>query len=175
MANQKKTFEQERFEFMFRINGHPICQRYFDIRNFNEDCLDSMELKEMMDNIAGMSINDFGEMGIIPNFLKAKTREYLWGYYNPHKPQKEDEINRKDIFEKEDVYTFEFRVDNKTVAISHINGNYFPPKVRYQVNIKDIIPKIISEIRQSMSKKAITPKYGEITLKSELAPYNFEV
>ena len=73
MSNKKRKFEQERFEFMLRINGHPICQRYFDIRNFNEDSINSMEMKELMDTLAGMNNGDFGSMGIIPNFLKGKS------------------------------------------------------------------------------------------------------
>lgn len=174
MGNQKKNFEQERFEFMLRINGHPICQRYFDIRNFNEESTHSMEMKELMDRLAGMNNGPIGALGIIPNFLKEKSKDYLWGYYNPWKPQKTEDINRRDIFEKEDVFTFEFRVDNRTVAESHFTGNYFPPKVRYQVNIKDIIPKIISEIRQSLSKKRYTDSYEGIDLKIELAPHDFE-
>lgn len=172
MGNQKKKFEQERFEFMLRINGNPICQRYFDIRNFNEDSINSYEMKELMDIIAGMNNGPIGTLGIIPNFLKEKSVDYLWGYYNPWKPQKNEDINRKDIFEKEDVFTFEFRVDDKTVAESIFTGNYFPPKVRYQVNIKDIIPEIISEIRQCLSKKTYTESYDGITLKNELAPHD---
>ncbi len=174
MGNQKKSFEQERFEFMLRINGHPICQRYFDIRNFNEDSINSMEMKELMDDLAGLNNGQIGSMGIIPNFLKEKSKDYLWGYYNPWKVQKEEDINRRDIFDKEDIFTFEFRVDGRTVAESVFTGNYFPPKVRYQVNIKDIIPRIISEIRQSLSKKSYTDEYSGITLKNTLAPHDFE-
>lgn len=167
MSNKKKKskFEQERFEFMLRINGHPICQRYFDIRNFNEDCINSLELKELMDKLVGMNNGPIGSMGLIPDFLKEETREYLWGYYNPWKVQKTEDINQRDIFEKEDTFSFEFRVDNRTVSESTFTGNYFPPKVRYQVNIKKIIPEIIHEFRECLSKNRYTESYGEVELK----------
>jgi hypothetical protein len=165
MSNKKRKFEQERFEFMLRINGHPICQRYFDIRNFNEDSINSMEMKELMDLLVGMNNSSVGSMGLIPDYLKGESRDYLWGYYNPWKVQKEEDVNKRDIFEKEDTFTFEFRVDDRTVAESTFTGNYFPPKVRYQVNIKKIIPAIISEIRDYLSKNSYTESYGGVELK----------
>lgn len=168
MNNKRKKFEQERFEFMLRINGHPICQRYFGIRDFNSDSIQSLEIKEMIDSIAGMNNGNTGSMGLIPDFLKKESRDYLWNYYNPYKVQIKEEINQRDIFEKEDVFTFEFRVDGKTVIETEFTGNYFPPRVRYQVNIKDIIPDIISEIRNTLSKNSYTDEYAETNLKQEV-------
>jgi hypothetical protein len=36
------------------------------------------------------------------------------------------------------------------------SGNLFPPKVRYSVDIKEIIPSIINEIRYSLAQKKYT-------------------
>lgn len=169
-----KKIEKQRFEFLLLINGNIICQRYFDIRNYNEDSKNSMELKELIDKIAGTNNTDFGMLGIIPKYLQDKSREYLWGYYKPYSPQTLDDINRKDIYDKKDDFGFQIRVDGVVIGETLFSGNVFPPKVRYQVNIKDIIPEIIAEIRQNLSKKSYTDTYGEISLKYEVAPYHFE-
>lgn len=143
--------EEQRFEFVLYINDHIICQRYFNIREYNEDSLNSYELKELMDNIAGMNIDNFGKLGIIPKYLKDKSVDYLWDNYNPYATQKEETV--KNIFDKIDNFQFEIKVDKKVVAKSEFSGNFFPPKVRYAVDVREIIPSIMTEIRQYFSQK----------------------
>lgn len=146
-----KKVEEQRFEFILYINDHIICQRYFNIRDFNEDSLNSLELKELMDNIVGMNNGQYGSLGIIPRYLQNKSKDYLWDNYNPYFTQKEE--TTKNIFEKIDNFQFEIKVDKNSVAKSEFCGNYFPPKVRYAVDVREIIPSIMSEIRHSLSQK----------------------
>jgi hypothetical protein len=139
----RKPIEEQRFEFLLYINGNIICQRYFNIRGFNEDSLKSLELKQTHDYC----------VDVIKENLKDKTVDYLWDYYNPYKTQSEEDIPKGDIYEKEDTFGFEIRVDKKPVIESTFTGNVYPPKVRYQVDIKEMIPKIINEIRDGLSQK----------------------
>lgn len=160
--NTNKKIEEQRFEFILYINNHIICQRYFSIKDYNEESVKSLELKELMDKIAGMNNGNYGAMGIIPNHLKKKAIDYLWKNYNPYYPQKED--NYKNNFEKEDIFDFEIRIDKSMVAKSTFSGNFFPPQVRYQVDIKELIPSIISEIKDYLSQKKYTKKYANVAL-----------
>lgn len=157
-----KKIEEQRFEFVLYINKNIICQRYFSIKDYNEKSLKSLELKELMDTLVGMNNGQFGSLGLIPAHLKAKAVDYLWKNYNPYYPKKED--TPKNLFEKEDVFDFEIKVDKVTVAQSTFSGNFFPPQVRYQVDIKEIIPSIISEIKYTLSQKKYTTKYADVTL-----------
>lgn len=157
-----KKIEEQRFEFVLYINKHIICQRYFSIKDYNPACLDSNELKDLMDKIVGMDIDRFGTMGIIPNHLKSKSIEYLWKFYNKYFEQKE--VTYKNIFEKEDIFDFEIKVDKMIVAQSTFSGNFFPPQIRYQVDIKELIPNIISEIKDTLSQKNYTFNYADVEL-----------
>jgi hypothetical protein len=148
----KKSIEEQRFEFLLYINGNIICQRYFNIRGFNEESLNSLELKYTHDYC----------VEIIKETLKNKTVDYLWEFFNPYKEQTSEEIPRGDIYEKEDVYGFEIRVDKRSVIESKFTGNVYPPKVRYQVDIKEIIPRIIGEIREGLSQKNYSNKWGQL-------------
>lgn len=150
----KKYEDQQRFEFLLYINNHIICQRYFNIRNYNDEVLTSIELKELLDEISGMNNGEFGTLGIIPKYLKDKSVDYLWNNYNPYYIKPEE--GNKNIFDKIDDFQFEIKVDKISVAKSQFSGNYFQPKVRYAVDIKEIIPSIISEIRQFFSQKNYT-------------------
>ena len=162
VVNTNKKMEEQRFEFILYINNHIICQRYFNIKDYNEKSTNSLEMKMLMDNIVGLNNGNLGKMGIIPAHLKNRSVDYLWKNYNPYYSQKEDAY--KNIFEKEDIFKFEIRVDKMVVAESEFCGNYFPQQVRYQVDIKEIIPNIISEIKDYLSKKKYTTKYADVVL-----------
>jgi hypothetical protein len=150
IENTKKV-EEQRFEFFLYINNHIICQRYFNIRDYNEDCVDSIEIKELIDSIVGMNNGKYGELGIIPYHLQKKTLNFLWEGYNPYSITPEE--TPKNIFEKMDNFQFEIKVDKKTIGKGEFCGNVFPPKVRYAVDIKEIIPSIMAEIRDYLSLK----------------------
>ena len=154
--NEEQRFEEQRFEFIFYINDNFICQRYFNIRDYNEDSLKSLELKELVDNIAGVNNGQYGELGIIPRYLQDKTKDYLWDSYNPYFIKKEDDETNKSIFDKIDYFQFEIKVDKVTVVKTQFCGNYFPPKVRYDVDVRKVIPSIMSEIRHYLSQKKYT-------------------
>jgi len=171
--------EQHPFEFVLNINGNIICQRFFNIHNFNEDVIDSLEMKELLDTIAGTNNGEWGEYGIIPSFLKERSCEYLQFFEdNQHLSYKNRE-NDTSIWEKEDVYSFELKIDGVVVGVTQFDGNTFPPKIRYKVNLKhktniwgekelnekgtavqlDIIPRITKAIKKTFSQKSYTKEY----------------
>jgi len=145
-----KKIEEQRFEFILYINNHIICQRYFSIRNFNEDSIQSYEMKELMDEICGVNNGQLGTMGIIPNYLKNKSQDFIWSMYNPYSTNADFPI--KNNFDKNDEFQFEIKVDKKSVAKTSFSGGYFPPKIKYAVDIKEIIPSIMAEIREFLSR-----------------------
>ena len=61
---RKNNFwENYRFEFTLYINEKKergennkpiICQRFFNVRNFNKEVINSLDLKELMDNLVGV-------------------------------------------------------------------------------------------------------------------------
>lgn len=163
---KQHTTEQPRFEFSLLINNNLICQRLFDVKGYNHQVKESLELREMMRDIVGINTNDLGAMGIIPSFLKKKSLEYLWGYYDPYRPQKTEEILYKNVNEKIDNFQFEVKVDGEILAVATFSGNQFPPKVRYSVDIRELIPEIIQEIKYYLSKNSYTSEYSGINLKS---------
>jgi hypothetical protein len=149
--------EEQRFEFVLYINRNIVCQRYFSVKDYNSDVRYSYELKELMDNLVGMNLDKYGGlysgMGIIPSHLKKKSIEIMYRFYNPHNIYQPKNDENKNIFEKEDIFDFEIKVDKHTIAQSTFSGNFFPQQVRYQVDIKEVITNIISEIRQTLNKK----------------------
>jgi len=150
-TTEPRKFEEERFEFLLHVNNHIICQRFFSINNFNEDSINSYELKELIDNICGTSLGDFGHLGIIPNYLKEKSVDNLWNNYNPHIEQTADSYRAPQ--KKNEVFLFEIKVDKRVVAAAEFYNDYFALSAKMVVDIREIIPLIKSEIRYYLSQK----------------------
>ena len=85
--------------------------------------------------------------------LKDKSVDYLWGQYNPYEKQTEEQINRTPIYDKEDIFDFEIRVDERVVATRRFTGNVYPQRVRYSVDIRDLIPRIITLIQDTLGQE----------------------
>lgn len=154
---EKNKYKEERFELVFKKNGGIIVQRFFYIPNYNKDVLNSMEIKDLMDQIMGMNNGDFGELGMIPNSFKMHNMRLMWNSFDAFYEQKEGHISDWDLFKYEDTFTFEVKVDKRVVGESSFSGNYFPFELRESVNIKHILPDIITEIINYMSLNEYTP------------------
>lgn len=159
------------FEFVLRINDHIICQRYFNIKNYNNDCRESLEIKEMMDDIMGVS--QTAKLGLIPEFFKYQCMENAMKPYHAQNNYLNDKV---DIFTleilKNNVNKLrdkdgDFNLDDLqkvSLAISMFDGKIFHPNVRYEIDVRSIIPDIIGTIQDAMSQKRYTKEYGSMRL-----------
>jgi hypothetical protein len=153
---KKRSYKEERFEFVFYINKNIIVQRFFDVPKYNEDFRKSFEVKELMDELMGMNVGGLGRLGLIPDSFKEQNMRDSWEYYRPWMVQDPEKINTYDLFAKEDIFTLELKVDKEVVAESYFVGNYFPPSIRHSVNINPIVFDIIETIKHYMSLKSYT-------------------
>lgn len=158
------------FEFILRINDHIICQRYFTIKNYNNDCRESLEIKEMMDDIMG--VKQTTSLGIIPDYFKWQCMDYSY-------KDNESSYNQNNKFnDKEDNFTLEILKNNvnrlrdkdgdfdlddlqkESIIVGMFDGNLFHPNVRYEIDVRSIISDIINIIQDGMSQKNYTKMYG---------------
>jgi len=149
MKARNNRRDDNRFEFKLTSNGHIICQRFFAVNNFNKENL--KDVKDLMDALTGMNNNSWGGMGLIPAHLKRQSEDYLWKMFKPYEVQTPEQIDRRDVFENEDIIGFVLKYDGRLIAMTEFSGNFFPPKVRYNISIRDIIPEIYSEVREHLS------------------------
>lgn len=176
---ESKPWDNWRFEFVLYIkNGRRkedgnniICERKFDMKGYNPKVLKSLELRELLDKLAGTEFGPIGnDMGIIPKHFKKLSKDLSWNTYNPYRINTDENVN---IFENEDVFTLEIKVDGKAIGIISFSGNWFQTDVRYTVNIRKIIPEIIYMIQETFSRRSYTTQYNDQDLMFEFAPYKF--
>ena len=143
----KKKYKTHPYEFLFLINGNPIVGRNFPINNFNRESLRSYELKETIDDA----------VGLIQKHFKNNTYNYMDRYYNYLvATTAEEDTKPVDIYENEDFFTLQIKVRGRVVCEKIFSGNDYPPNVRYDVDIRKIIPKIIDYLQQGLSRKNYT-------------------
>jgi hypothetical protein len=161
---RRAAVELERFEFSFFVNDNIICQRYFKIRDFDEKFAPLNEesarhyksntakelekinvLKELGDSVAGV------QHGIIPNFLKLKSMDYLWENYKPYYAQNIDSY--KTTPKKGDMFQFEVKVDSTSILKVEFPNEYFTLNPKINVDIREVIQEIITEVRDFLSVK----------------------
>lgn len=158
--NESYKTNNDRFEFVLYVNDNIVCQRLFSIMDFNENFVKSHELKEMMDNLCGVNIDKWGTHGLIPSYLKSKSVNYLWESYDPYQPQTEETYKAPP--KKGDNLKFEFKVDRRVVASAIFPNDYFTLSPKVIVDIREIVSKIINEIRTYSTQK----KYVMVTKES---------
>ena len=144
----------KKFEFVLYINGNIICQRYFTVKDYNRKSLRSMDLVWCIESVTKMIKED----------LKAKSEDFLWKQFNPYREQRPEDIIRENIFENEDVFDFEIRVDDRVVTATKFTGNVYPQRVRYSVDIRKLIPSIITNIQNTLSIENLDVEYCGIEL-----------
>lgn len=150
----------KKFEFILLINGNIICQRYFSVKDYNEDIVNSMELKYCIENCVELITGS--DVFHHPDTLRAKTEKYMWETYNPYLD--EYPLPERKENEEEDIFSFQIKVDNRIVIETAFSGNIYPPKVRYSVDIRRLIPKIVNEIQNTLCEDCPIDSYCGIEL-----------
>lgn len=176
MANiNRKQIEFEKqiikpFEFILKINDHIICQRYFSIKKYNNDCRESLDIKYMMDDIMG--VNQKSELGLIPEFFKYKCIDNSYKtQYEQSTPNDKDDVFSLEILKnnvnklrgKDGNFNYDL-IEKESIIIGMFDGKIFNPNVRYEIDIRGIIPDIISIIQDGMSQNNYTKLYGDVKL-----------
>lgn len=129
-----KTKSDYPFDFSLFINDHVICQRFFDEYNFKNDSVSFNQAIEIISKVTQL----------IDDFLKSKSIDLVWT---------KNKINNKVLIPhevKNDLLSVSISFKSKPVVSSIINIDCYQPKVKYNIDIRPILPLIINNIRQSL-------------------------
>jgi hypothetical protein len=143
MTNQQ---EITKFEFLLTLDGNIVCQRFFNVKNHNPKARRSMDLHYYIKEISEEISDD----------LKTKTSDYLCenqNYFLNLESVEDDEENKKEEF------LIEIKL-NEDVFISRIfPAYYYHPKVRYTVDVRPKLKRILSDLTDILSSKNLETKY----------------
>ncbi len=147
MQNQEVT----KFEFILTLEKNIVIQRFFNVINYNPESKNSLDLYYCVMNICDEISKD----------LKTKTIDYLCENQNYYF----DLLDENELVEiKEEYFLLQIKL-NEEVFISRIfPAHIFHPKVRYAVDIRPKVRKILAELSDVLSAKNLTKTYLEYEL-----------
>lgn len=130
--------EQNKFEFLLTLDGNIICQRFFNVKDYNPVTRRSMNLHYEVKNICENISED----------LKIKSSEYLidnQGFFL-------NNDNVEDPKELEEQYFLLQIKQGDDVFIQRIfAAHYYHPKVRYAVDIRPRLRRILADLTEVLS------------------------
>jgi hypothetical protein len=142
MSNQEIT----KFEFLLSLEGNIICQRFFNVKDHVEDARSSMDLHYYVKNICEDISHD----------LKIKSSDYLCENRNFF-------LNSEDVEESNNTGKEHFLLEIKLgedVFIQRIfPAYYYHPKVRYTVDIRPKLKRILSDLTDILSSYDLETTY----------------
>jgi hypothetical protein len=137
-----------KFEFLLSLEGHIVCQRFFNVRDHYKQSRSSMDLHYYVKNICEQFQED----------LKIKSSNFLCENLNYilNSENVEDKANQ----EKEH-FLLEIKLGDD-VFISRIFPAYtYHPKARYTVDIRPRLKTILSDLTDILSSDELETVYLE--------------
>jgi hypothetical protein len=126
---KNKTDNTQKCEFVLTLGKNIVCQRFFSVRNFNNNSAFSLDLHETMSDI----INDMKDR------LKQKTLFLLDSNFRENPNQQ--------VIDEGD-FTITIKKGNKSIYSRILPADVYPPKVRYTVDIRPQISSILRELTE---------------------------
>jgi hypothetical protein len=143
--------ESLKFEFLLTLEGNIIVQRYFFVKDFNSKSKKSMDLYEEVKYICEEISED----------LKIKTSDYLIDnqYFFMNNDNVEDP-NEKD----EQYFLLQIKHLDEVFIERIFPAHYYHPKVRYAVDIRPMLKKILTNLTDILSSKQLETTYQHYEL-----------
>ena len=142
MTNNDTT----KVEFLLSLSGNIICQRFFNVKDFNHKAKRSMDITHDVANICEEISND----------LKEKTLDFLnsnQNYFPVLEPGDNSEV------EEEEYFLLELKLNDAVFIQRIFAAHVFPPKVRYSVDIRPKLRRILNNLSETLSYDDVTTNY----------------
>ena len=143
--------EVTKFEFLLTLEGNIICQRYFNVKNYNPLARKSMNMHEYVKNICEEISED----------LKIKSSDYLCE--NQIYFLNSDVVEESDTQLKEN-FLLEIKEGDDVFIQRIFPAWYYHPKVRYTVDIRPKLKTILSNLTDILSSVELEKTYLEHAL-----------
>ena len=148
----KEKMNTTKAEFLLTLNDNIIVQRFFNIKDYNIDSYNSLEMYEEIKEIELKIHND----------LKMKSIVYLLD--NKYQIQEDPNIIETSMTDDDENFNIYIKKDDKVLFHRSWNGKLYPPKIRYTVDVRPHLKYILKRLTSVMSNDKLTYKYQDYEL-----------
>ena len=135
-----------KFEFLLTLGKNIVCQRFFNVRDYNSQARRSMDLHEYVKDICEEISHD----------LKIKTLDYLTENQDNSYGLKAAGSSEND--EKE-YFLLVLKLGEDVFIQRMFPSNIYHPKVRYTVDIRPNLKKYLSDLTDILSSEELETTY----------------
>ena len=142
-----KEQDSTKMEFLLSLNDNIVVQRFFNVRGFNYDAKNSLELYYFMKQLSEELQYD----------LKMKTVIYMTD--NKDAICADPTIMNTSFTEGSERFNLYVRVGEQTICHRYFDGKLFPPKVRYTVDVRPFLKNVLRELTDIFSSPKLSFEY----------------
>jgi hypothetical protein len=141
-----------KLEFLMMVNDNIIVQRFFNVREFNNDAKNSLELYELL--------REFKDD--IHSQLSLKTVTYMTD--NMYEIINNPNILETSYIDGPEYFNIFIKQNDVTICHRQVDAKVYPPKVRYTVDVRPHLKNLLMNLTDIFSSKNLTKKYLEVNL-----------
>jgi len=148
MRNQDSV----KLEFLMMVNDNIIVQRFFNVRDFNPQAKNSLELYEVL--------RDFKDD--IQKQLTLKTVTYMSD--NMYEIINNPAILETSYIDGPEYFNIYIKQNDMTICHRQVDAKIYPPKVRYTVDVRPHLKSLLMNLTDIFSSENLTYNYLEVPL-----------
>jgi hypothetical protein len=146
----KEQQETTKLEFLMTVNDNIIVQRFFNIRDFNNNAKNSITLYEC--------IKDFKEQ--LCSELKMKTLVYLMD--NQYEIINNPTVLNTSYTDGPEYFNIYLKQNDKTICHRRFDAKIYPPKIRYTVDVRPHIKSLLYTLTDIFSSENLSYEFAEV-------------
>jgi len=147
-----KEQDSTKLEFLLKVNGNIIVQRFFNVRGYNHKARNSMELHDYISEFIDEFRND----------LRVRTASYMID--NMYDIYENPQIMETSITEGPESFSLMIKNGDNVLYNRYLDAKIYPPKVRYTVDLRPKLKSILNTLTEIFSTKKLTLEYSDYSL-----------
>jgi hypothetical protein len=147
-----KDQESVKLEFLMMVNDNIIVQRFFNVREFNNEAKNSLELYDLL--------REFKDD--IQTQLSLKTVTYMTD--NLYEIINNPAILDTSYIDGPEYFNIFIKQNDVTICHRQVDAKVYPPKIRYTVDVRPHLKNLLMNLTDIFSSKNLTKKYMEVKL-----------
>ena len=144
--------DSTKMEFLLTLNDNIVVQRFFNVRGYTPKAKNSVELYEFI-----LSLKNELQYA-----LKMKTVIYMMD--NRDAIAYDPSIMETSYTDGPEIFNIYVKVGEQTICHRVFDGKFYPPKVRYTVDVRPFLKEVLRELTDIFSNNKLTYEYLEFDL-----------
>ena len=142
-----KEQESTKMEFLLTLNDNIVVQRFFNVRGYNPNAKNSLELHYYIKQLKEE----------LMYHLKMKTVIYMMD--NKDAIMHDPSVMSTSYTEDAEYFNLYVKVGEQTICHRIFDGKIFPPKVRYTVDVRPFLKETLKSLTDIFSETDLTHEY----------------